>query len=67
MDASRLIWKVMQAGRTLSRHLTQRTAMRLARRVAQRDRVDLVAHAADGRIRSKDSYGNESTTKDTEH
>jgi hypothetical protein len=29
--------------------------------------VDLVIHGRNGRIRSKDSYGNESPVRDTEH
>jgi hypothetical protein len=32
-----------------------------------RDRVDLVVHGRDSKIRSKDSYGNESPRRDTEH
>ena len=66
-DAGRLLWKVMQGGRTLSWHLTQRAAVRWGRRAAGHDRVDLVMHAVDGRIRSKDSYGDESPRRDTEH
>jgi hypothetical protein len=31
------------------------------------DRVDLVVHGRDGKIRSKDSDGNESRRQDTEH
>ena len=56
-------WKVTQGGRTLSSHRTQRTALGAARR----HRVDLVTHGRDGRIRSKDSFGNESAAHDTEH
>ena len=60
-------WKVTQGGRTLSNHRTQETALTAARRVARRHRVDLVTHGRNGRIRSKDSYGNESAARDTEH
>jgi hypothetical protein len=42
-------------------------AVKAATREARRDRVDLVTHARDGRIRSKDSYENEGSTRDTEH
>ena len=66
-DAGQLVWKVMQGGRTLSYHLTQESALRAARRAARYSNVDLVTHGVDGRIRSKDSYGNESTRRDTEH
>jgi hypothetical protein len=59
-------WKVTQGGRTLSHHRTQRTALRAARRAARVHRVDLVTHGRNGRIRSKDSFGNESAARDTE-
>ena len=36
------------------------------RRVARRARVDLVTHGRDGRVRSKDSYGNETAARDKE-
>ena len=60
-------WKVTQGGRTLSNHRTQETALTAARRVARRHRVDLVTHGRNGRIRSKDSFGNEASAIDTEH
>ena len=60
-------WRVKQGRRTLSRHRKQSSAVRAARREARHDLVDLVTHGRDGRIRSKDSYGNESPTRDTEH
>ena len=66
-DANLHRWKVTRGGRVMSHHRTQATAVRAARREALRHRVDLVTHGRDGRIRSKDSYGNESTTRDTEH
>lgn len=81
-DADLRRWKVTRGGRVMSRHRTQGTAVRAARREALRHGVDLVTHGPfdsaagfcglthgkrDGRIRSKDSYGNESTTRDTEH
>jgi hypothetical protein len=40
--------------------------MTAARRVARRGRVDLVTHGCNGRIRSKDSYGNESSAHDSD-
>ena len=64
-DGSR--WKVTQGRETLSTHRTQAAAIDAGRREAKRDRVDLVTHGRDGRIRSKDSYGNESPRRDTEH
>jgi hypothetical protein len=80
-DPGRVCWRVRLGGRTLSNHRTQSSALSAARRVARRHQVDLVTHAPfgsaagfcalthgkrNGRIRSKDSYGNERTTKDTE-
>lgn len=60
-------WEVKQRGRLVSRHRTQRNAMRAGRRLAMRLRVEMVAHGLDGRFRSKDSYGHESEVRDTEH
>jgi hypothetical protein len=60
-------WKVTQGGRTLSNHRTQETALTAARRVARRHRVDLVTHGGHGRIRSKDSFRNESGARDSAH
>jgi hypothetical protein len=65
-DRDRAVWKVTQRGRTLSNHRTQRNAVTAGKRRARRDHVDLVTHRSDGRIRSKDSYGNQGTTTDTE-
>ena len=60
-------WNVTHGGRVLCRHRTQRKAAAIGRRLARLLRVDLVTHGSDGRIRSKDSYGNESVARDTEH
>ena len=60
-------WRVTQGGRTLSNHLTQETALTAAKRVARRSRVDVVTHGRNGRIRSKDTFGTESATRDVEH
>jgi hypothetical protein len=60
-------WKVTQGGRTLSNHRTQHAAVGAARRAARRHGVELVTHGHNGRIRSKDSFGNESTAPDTKH
>ena len=66
-EPERQSWKVTQGRRTLSHHRTQTGAVSAAKCEARRDRVDLVTHGCDGRIRSKDSYGNEGPTRDTEH
>jgi len=60
-------WTVKQSGDTKSSHRTQQAAVDKATPVAKRDKVDLVIHGKDGRIRSKDSYGNETGRHDTEH
>ena len=60
-------WAVMRAGRKLTSCRTQTAACRFAMKLAMRRQVDLVIHGRNGRIRSKDSYGNEGPTRDTEH
>jgi hypothetical protein len=52
-------WKVTQGGQKVSVHRTQANANERGEQVARQDRVDLVIHGRDGRIRSKDSYGND--------
>ena len=66
-------WKVSHSGKVLSFHHTQATAVKAAIRLARalratrrRRGVDVVTHGRNGRIRSKDSYGNETGKKDTE-
>ena len=66
-DAASCYWVVVRGRRTYSRHRRQATAIRVGIRAARRHRVDLVTHGLDGRIRSKDSYGNETRRRDTEH
>ncbi|WP_133493438.1 DUF2188 domain-containing protein [Alcanivorax sp. 24] len=45
--------------RASSVHRTQAEAMRQGRDMAKKDRVELVTHGRDGRIRDSDSYGND--------
>lgn len=52
-------WKVTQDSDRISRHRTQGNAIERGENEARRDRVDLVTHGRDGRIRSKDSFGND--------
>ncbi len=66
-DVDSCHWVVASGRRSLSRHRTQRTAIVRATRAAKHRRVDLVIHGRDGRFRSKDSYGNETPRRDTEH
>ena len=65
--AIELGWKVTRHGKVVSRHRTQRNAIKAGRRLARRVRAELIAHGLDGRFRSKDSYGHESEVRDTEH
>lgn len=62
-------WQVIREGadRASSVHDTQRDADARAREIAIRDGVERITQGRDGKIRSKDSYGNESKVKDTEH
>lgn len=57
--STRRRWKVSQAGRTLSTHLTKRCAQKAGRRSARRARVELVTHDRSGRIRTNDRCGRE--------
>ena len=47
------------AGRAGSVHRTQKEAQDAAREQAKRERVEVVTHRKDGRIRDSDSYGND--------
>jgi hypothetical protein len=64
-DSSR--WQVKQSGDVQSSHRTQQAAIERGKGIARDDKVDVVVHGRDGKIRSKDSYGNESPIRDTEH
>ncbi len=48
-----------QAERDSSRHETQEKAIDAGRRTAQRESTELFIHSPDGRIRDRDSYGND--------
>ena len=61
-------WQVKQDGQRISSHQTQQNANQRAATEAKRDGVDRVTHGRDGKIRSKDSYGNDpNPPKDREH
>jgi uncharacterized protein DUF2188 len=60
-------WDTRKGSRVLSTSRTQANAIKKGKARAVRDRVDLVIHGRDGKIRSKDSYGHESRRRDTEH
>ena len=61
-------WKVTQGGATRSTHKTQKSAETAGRTIAKKYRADLVTHGRDGKIRSKDSFGNDpKSIQDTEY
>ncbi len=55
-------WAVKGAGnqRATSVHSTQQQAIDAARAIARNQKSELVVHRPDGRIRDKDSHGNDS-------
>ena len=61
-------WKVSQDSQIISTHNKQGSAIAVGKSEAIRDRVDLVVHGRDGKIRSKDSFGNDPLPpRDREH
>jgi hypothetical protein len=60
-------WPVKQDGNVLSVHRTQRAANDAARREAIKDGVERITQGRDHKFVSKDSFGNESSRRDTEH
>src|SRR5215204_2019567 len=54
-------WAVRSEGneRATSVHRTQAEAIEAARRIARAQQSELVIHRSDGRIRERDSYGND--------
>ncbi|MFI3132038.1 DUF2188 domain-containing protein [Mammaliicoccus sciuri] len=54
-------WQVKREGgkRASSHHNTQKEAIDSARNIAKRDGVENIIHGRDGKIRAKDSYGND--------
>ena len=54
-------WSVKKAGasRASSNHATQQDAINEAMRIARNQRTELYIHGRDGRIRERNSYGND--------
>lgn len=54
-------WSVKKAGasRASSVHTTQKDAINAATKVAQNQKTELYIHGRDGRIRERNSYGND--------
>jgi hypothetical protein len=63
-------WSVKRRGndRASSIHETQQEAIKIGKRYAEEEGSDLIIKRKDGKIRSKDSYGNDpNPPKDREH
>lgn len=63
-------WAVKKEGndRASSVHTTQKQAIDVGRGAAQAERSELVIHGRDGKIRDKDSFGNDPfPPRDTKH
>jgi len=63
-------WAVRRSGadRDSSRHSTQADAIGAGRGTAQREHTELFIHGRDGRIRDRDSFGNDPCPpRDTKH
>ena len=63
-------WAVRGAGnkKDTSRHSTQQEAIERAREIAKNKKAEVVIHGRDGKIRDKDSYGNDPPSiKDTKY
>lgn len=54
-------WAIKGEGNTKSTKITdtQREAINIARRIARKEQSELIIHGKDGRIREKDSHGND--------
>lgn len=63
-------WQVKGAGNDRATKITgtQKQAIDAAKEIAKHQKSDVVIHGANGRIRDKDSYGNDpNPPKDTKH
>jgi len=54
-------WVVRRAGasRATATYSTQKEAVDVARKIAKNQKTELYIHGKDGRIRKRDSYGND--------
>lgn len=63
-------WAVRKSGssKVMKTFKTQTSAIKFAKSIAKTQRTELLIHNRQGKIRSKDSYGNDPCPpKDTEH
>jgi uncharacterized protein YdaT len=57
-----------EAGRVSGTYDTQKEALDAARKIAKREKVEVVTHRRDGTIRDSDSFGNDpSPPRDKKH
>ena len=52
-------WDVKSAGNKVSHHHTQKAAIQKANTDAKAERTEVVIHGRDGKIRDKNSFGND--------
>jgi hypothetical protein len=52
-------WDIIKSGDTIATKKTQKDAISSARVTAKSLKAELVIHGKDGKIRKKDSYGND--------
>ncbi|MEQ1875656.1 MAG: DUF2188 domain-containing protein [Bdellovibrionia bacterium] len=52
-------WDVKSDGRAVSHHQTQRNAIQNANSIAKAEGTEVVIHGRDGKIREKNSFGND--------
>lgn len=52
-------WKVKQGGKTIDKASTKKEALKEGKKEAVKDKTELVEHGKDGKIRNKDSFGND--------
>lgn len=68
-NKERSMWETKREGQSkpIASSRTKRTAESKSVRQAKIDKVEHLIHRKDGVITERESYGNESKTKDTEH
>lgn len=52
-------WVVKSGGEIISNHKTQGNAIKSGKVEAKKDKTELVIHGVNGKIREKNSYGND--------
>lgn len=52
-------WDVKSGGAPVAHQRTQKDAIQVANSIAKRDRTEVIIHGRDGKIRDKNSFGND--------